>query len=169
MENYFDRVFSIACFEHIGCLGQALDRMYAALKNGGILFTIFSPIWSGPTGHHIPVTKDRSGNVFNKNRSPIPPWGHLLFSQPEMERLLLKKTDKDTAYKLIHHIYQSPNINRLFTEDYLQYFQQSDFTISKIELISVIHIPKQVQQNLENRYPGKHFFANKGIMAILIK
>jgi cyclopropane fatty-acyl-phospholipid synthase-like methyltransferase len=43
MEGAFDRIFSIASFEHVHTLGLALEKMHAALAPGGKLFTMFSP------------------------------------------------------------------------------------------------------------------------------
>lgn len=43
MENSFDRIFSIACFEHIHTLGLALEKMHAALKPGGKFLRCFPP------------------------------------------------------------------------------------------------------------------------------
>jgi SAM-dependent methyltransferase len=59
MECAFDRIFSIACFEHIHTLGLALEKTHTALKPGGKLFTMLSPIWSTHDGHHLPGQNHR--------------------------------------------------------------------------------------------------------------
>jgi len=64
-EHYgqYDLIFSIACFEHIHRLPQALRVMHRCLKPGGRLFTMHSPIWSAFDGHHLPIAiPDRFGS-----------------------------------------------------------------------------------------------------------
>jgi SAM-dependent methyltransferase len=51
-DNSFDAVFSSNCFEHVDDIRKAFSEIYRVLKPGGIFFTIFGPIWSGPVGHH---------------------------------------------------------------------------------------------------------------------
>ncbi|MGA0198102.1 MAG: methyltransferase domain-containing protein [Prochlorotrichaceae cyanobacterium] len=65
----FDLIFSIATFEHIHKLPAALDKMFLALRPGGKLFSMFSPIWSAHDGHHLPEIKDSSGQKFNFGNS----------------------------------------------------------------------------------------------------
>ncbi|MCZ6675443.1 MAG: hypothetical protein O7C75_21150 [Verrucomicrobia bacterium] len=117
LEERCTRIFSIACFEHIHRLGLALERMHAALQPGGKLFTMFSPIWSGHDGHHIPDIKDAYGRQWKKGKPPFPSWGHLAMSPPEMEEYFVGKLDRQTASELVYHIYRNPHINRLMTED----------------------------------------------------
>ena len=167
MEGAFDRVFSIACFEHIHTLGLALEKMYAALRPEGKLFTMFSPIWSAHDGHHLPVMSDSRGMNFSYAKSPIPPWAHLLFSPAQMEKHLSTQTDRETASQMIFNIYHNQHINRLFTENYLEYIQQSPFTIEQIQLTFPAKIPENIQKALESKYPGKKYFANNGLLMVL--
>jgi SAM-dependent methyltransferase len=44
LDGAYDLAFSIACFEHISRLPQALARIRAALRVGGRLFAYFAPI-----------------------------------------------------------------------------------------------------------------------------
>ena len=53
----YDLIFSIACFEHIHRLHQALRVMHQCLSPGGRLFTMNSPIWSAFDGHHLPIER----------------------------------------------------------------------------------------------------------------
>ena len=169
LENCFDRVFSIACFEHIHTLGLALDKMYAVLKPGGKLFTMFSPIWSAYDGHHIPNLADANGREYTKANSPIPPWGHLLYSPSVMEQHLQSQTDRITAAKLIYHIYHNPHINRLFTEDYVEYVSNSPFEVENFQATFPAQISQKIQSALEMRFPGKKHFSNNGILLVLKK
>ena len=165
----YDLIFSIATFEHIHKLPQALDKMFFALKPGGKLFTIFCPIWSAHDGHHLPEMTDKQGNNYNFANSPIPPWGHLLMTRGEMAKYLYQKIDKETADQMIYYVYQSNHINRYFTEDYFKAFELSLFTINKLELIFPLNINNSIEEQLKILYPKNNHFANNGILAILEK
>lgn len=170
LENRFDLVFSLAAFEHIHRFPQAIERMYAALKPGGKLFSYFSPVWSSFHGHHLPDIQDASGNAYNFMSSPIPPWGHLLFSAPEMLNLLESRTDKATAETMVYYIYNAPSINRFFLEDYLAFIQQTPFVIEDFTgILPASPYPQEVRSDLEKRYPGRTFFNLDGLQIILVK
>lgn len=165
----YDLIFSIAAFEHIHKFPTALEKMFLSLKPGGKVFSMFSPIWSSFNGHHLPEINDEQGNHFNFSNSPIPPWGHLLMTPPEMCLYLYQFTDKNTAELMTYYIYNSPHINRFFSEDYIKFFTQSNFTVSKLELTTLSEIDKDTQLVLEQCYPGRKFFTNNGILVILEK
>ncbi len=165
----FDLIFSIAAFEHIQKFPAALDKMFLALKPSGKLFSIFSPIWSAINGHHLPKITDRQGRVFDYHDSPIPPWGHLLMRPSELCNSLYQVTDKSTANLITYYVYNSPQINRFFTEDYIDFFGNSSFYIEQLELIFADKISKNIQEKLQWLYPGRKHFANNGILAILDK
>jgi hypothetical protein len=167
LEGAFDRIFSIACFEHVHTLGLALEKMHAALKPGGKLFTMFSPIWSAHDGHHLPNMTDSSGKQWSAGKSPIPPWVHLLFTPAQMEKHLLTQTDRRTASQMVYNIYHNQHINRLFTENYVEYVQQSPFQIEHLVPTFLAKIPENIQKTLEARHPGKKLFANNGLLMVL--
>ncbi|NBD19020.1 MAG: glycosyltransferase [Cyanobacteria bacterium] len=165
----YDLVFSIAAFEHIQKFPAALEKMYLALKPGGKLFSMFSPIWSAHDGHHLPEITDKQGNNYSFGNSPIPPWGHLRMSPPTMCKHLYQFTDKETADRMVYYIYNSPFINRFFTEDYIEFINQSSFQVSQLNLTFQSQIDPQIQKELEERYQGKKNFTNNGILAVLEK
>ena len=166
----YDLIFSIAAFEHIHKFPLALEKMFLALKPGGELFSVFTPIWSAHDGHHLPpITEPNNGRTFNFQNSPIPPWGHLLMRPPELCRYLYQYTDKETADSIVYYVYNSPHINRFFTEDYVKFIDQSSFKVKRLEPIGIINIKKSIQENLEHLYPERIQFANNGILAILEK
>jgi len=169
LEGAFDRIFSIACFEHVHTLGLALEKMHAALKPGGKLFTMFSPIWSAHDGHHLPNMTDSFGKQWSAGKSPIPPWAHLLFTPAQMEKHLLTQTDRSTASQMVYNIYHNQHINRLFTEDYIEYVRQSPFEAENIQLTFPSNIPSNIKQALEALNPKKKYFANNGILMVLSK
>ena len=165
----YDLIFSIAAFEHIHKFPQALEKMFFALKPGGQLFSMFSPIWSSHNGHHLPKILDGEGNHFNFNKSPIPPWGHLLMRPPELTRFLYQKIDKETADSIVYYVYNSPHINRFFTEDYIDFFKQSLFTIQKFDLTFSKKLNRDTQLKLEKLHPKRKNFQNNGILVVLQK
>lgn len=170
LNDTFDLAFSIACFEHLSRLPKALSSIYRALKPGGKLFAMFSPMWSAWDGHHLPKVTDASGQTFyfGKN-NPIPPWGHLLCTPSEMFEFLVKKTDPTAAEEMVYYIYHAPNINRLFAEDYLRYIAMSPFkTVGLMETFKR-PVPPEMQAELERYHPNKKRFSNNGYLAVLQK
>jgi SAM-dependent methyltransferase len=171
MENHFDRIFSIACFEHVHKFAYALEKMYRALKPGGILFTMFSPIWSSYNGHHLPEMYDENIGKINFSNSPIPPWGHLLLTPSEMD-IFLKENSKispKTRAEMIYQVYQCPHINRLMTEDYINYCEQSSFQIKEISFSFPAKIPDSINKELNRLYPKNKYFSNNGLIIVLSK
>lgn len=168
LHGHFDVVFSIAAFEHILRFGQALDLMAAALNRQGKLFSLFSPIWSAHDGHHLPEITDHQGRRFFFNSSPIPPWGHLYLTPPELYAHLRQHTDAQTAQEMVYYVYHSPQINRLFPEDYQAYVQLSalEGPITKTFLSPV---PPEIQARIEARHPGRAHFDSGGLMMTLSK
>jgi SAM-dependent methyltransferase len=169
MTEKFDAIFSIACFEHIQDLGRALDGMYQALKPGGLVFSMFSPIWSSFNGHHLPKITDKKNNTYFFNDSPIPPWGHLLLRPPEMYDFLCGHTDKETAAKIVYYIYHAPIINRYFTEDYLKYFNKCSFTVKECNVTFQNEMKEELITKLKRLHPQTEFFNNQGILVVLSK
>jgi SAM-dependent methyltransferase len=167
MEGMFDVVFSVAAFEHILNFPLALDRMFAALKPGGKLFTMFSPIWSAHDGHHLPRIVAADGQVFGFSKSPIPPWGHLLLRPAQLMRQIEKTTDTLTAGKIVYYVFHSPHINRLFTEDYAEFIRASRFQIETLAPTFAISAPPEVLAELSRLHPNRTHFANNGLMAVL--
>ncbi|MBY0430941.1 MAG: methyltransferase domain-containing protein [Rhodospirillales bacterium] len=165
----FDVIFSIAAFEHIDRLPAALLRMYQALKPGGKLFTMFSPVWSAHDGHHLHGVIDKNGKIFTFENSPIPPWGHLIMRPPQMYQHLLNHTDEETASEIIYHVYNSTAINRLFTEDYVEYFKKSPFNIDSVIFTFKCKATTAILEHLQTLHPRNQNFENNGLLAVLSK
>ena len=169
LHGRFDAAFSIAAFEHIDRLALTFDGIHAALRPGGRLFAMFSPIWSAHNGHHLPEVRDRSGRQFNFSNSPIPPWGHLLMRPPELFEHLKSHTDRDTAAEIVYYVYHSSHINRLFSEDYIAYCRSSAFEVERCETTFSEPPPAGLQAELERRYPDRTRFKNNGMLLVLKK
>ena len=161
----FDAVVSIDAFEHIHKFATMLERAYHALRAGGGLLAIYSPIWSSHFGHHLWGVTDKKGRTYYIESSPIPPWGHLLMRPHEMYRYLLDHTDPDTADEIVYQVYHSENLNRLFLEDYEAYLQNSRFpTFSIRPFIPDVAPAPGMQRELERLYPGRKQFSRTGIL-----
>jgi SAM-dependent methyltransferase len=168
--GHFDLVFSIACFEHIHDLGYALDKMYGALKPGGKLFAMFSPIWSSFDGHHLPNIIENGVDISEQVKRHIPDWGHLYMSPPEMYIHLKNDGFKpEIAAKAVNYIYHNSHINRLKTEDYLAYVKMSPFKKSIINLTFLSEITPEMQAKLEKANPRYKHFRNNGLLFVLEK
>lgn len=168
--NNFDLIFSIACFEHIHNLGYALDKMYGALKPGGKLFTMFSPIWSAVDGHHLPQIFDKGVDVSATIRSKIPEWGHIYMSPPEMYcHLKNKGCSREIASEAVYYIYHNQHINRLKTEDYLAYVKMSSFKTLAAQLTFINKPDQHTQDILEKANPRYKQFSNNGLLFVLEK
>jgi SAM-dependent methyltransferase len=169
LAGQFDVAFSIACFEHVSRLPKALDRIARLLRPGGQLFTMFSPVWSAHNGHHLPEITDRAGRTFKFDRSPIPPWGHLLAGPSGLYEFLCKKTDPAAAEEMVYYVYHAPHISRLFLEDYVNYFQQSPLQVKICSGIFPAEIPAKMQSELERLHPDRTHFRFNGLLAVLEK
>ena len=166
----YDLVFSIACFEHLTRLPLALKQMHKCLKSNGHLFTIHSPIWSAYDGHHLPIKIPSKFLTKSSNHLYVfKPWGHLLQGIAETYIDICERFDKDFAEKVVYYTYNSPHINRYFSEDYIAMIRSSDFEIVNLELCFERRPPQDVQTKLEILYPGYKYFSNNGIHALLRK
>ena len=171
-EHYgqYDLIFSIACFEHIHRLPQALRVMHRCLRPGGKLFTMHSPIWSAFDGHHLPIGIPERFDQNNPQQSYVfEPWGHLLNSRLQAFQNLAARFDCEFAEEVIYYTFNSDHINRYFSEDYLLAFQASPFVVDHCQLSFPFVPPVDIQQALERRCYGYTQFANNGIFALLSK
>ena len=164
----YDLIFSIACFEHIHRLPQALRVMHRCLKAGGHLFTMHSPIWSAFDGHHLPLELPSRFAKPQDDRCPIfRSWEHLLLNRKEALRVLTKRFDMHFAEEVLYYTYNSDHINRYFSEDYLMIFNESPFMSLKVENTFITPPSKQIQSALESANPGYQHFSNNGVLAFL--
>jgi len=166
----YDLIFSIACFEHIHRLPQALRVMHQCLRPGGRLFTMHSPIWSAFDGHHLPIERpSKFRQTADEQNWIFKPWEHLLLTRSQAFHVMKDRFDSAFAEEVIYYTYNSDHINRYFSEDYLMAFQASLFAINQFQLTFLSTPPPDVQTALEQRNPGYKQFAKKGILGLLRK
>lgn len=166
----YDLIFSIACFEHIHRLPQALKVMHRCLKPGGRLFTMHSPIWSAFDGHHLPIERpSRFGDPKHQQFPIFEPWEHLLLNRRDAYKTLKQRFDSDFAEEVVYYTYNSDHINRYFSEDYSLFFEESPLICVKVQLTFPAQPSAEMQIALQRANPGYQQFANNGLLALLEK
>jgi len=165
LNSSFDRIFSIAAFEHIARLPEALEQMYKALVPGGKLFSLFAPIWSSQHGYHLPDITDLSGVVWGMKS--LPEWSHLLMHPMEMYDWLKTKCDAKTAREITYYVYTSSHINRFFLEDYMEIVRRSPFTIKIAAAQWQAPVPEEILAKLKQRHPYYNDFSSLGVIFVL--
>jgi SAM-dependent methyltransferase len=108
----FDLAYSFATFEHIHDLEQGWQAMLNVLRPGGMLWSVASPLWCSPFGHHKPM--------FNQY-----PWVHLEYPTPQDLLSFCEQNaiEAEDGIAMIHHINYMFNpdcFNMLPASAYLQ-------------------------------------------------
>lgn len=170
IQGHFDVAISIAAFEHVQRFPMMLDRVCDALRPGGQLVSLFAPVWPSLNGHHAVGVVDASGRTIDFTSVEIvPPWAHLLHTPPQLYRLLCQRTDEKAAADLVYEIYNAPQVNRLFFEDYEDYMQNSKFRASVVSPFGHREVPPHIQTALEIAHPGRRCFDAGGILIHAMK
>lgn len=169
LNEKFDCIFSIACFEHIAKLPQALNKMWDVLKPGGKLFSMFSPIWSCHDGHHLYhlTVPDRFFN--HSEKKILAPWEHLLKTRRDLHRDLRLRFDAEFADQVIYEAFNNPHINRYFSEDYEFIFKNSRFNLDKFFPTFEANVSEPYQKSLEAACYGYKKFSNMGFYVYISK
>jgi SAM-dependent methyltransferase len=166
-DSSFDRVFSVAAFEHILELPLALREMHRVLRPGGLVFAAFGPIWSGCKGHHLNV--EVNGQRFDHGDAqlnPLPDFSHLLLHPDELRDAMARTHGASVADAVVEWIWRSPELNRMFFHEYERSFRESPFEL--LSLISVVDpVPRELEQLLRLRYPEESRFDVTGGEVIL--
>lgn len=169
-ENSVDFIFSIAAFEHIHDLGNAIAQMRRVLVPGGVLWAEFSPIWSSRDGHHFPIyLRHRTPSQIEKNEGILPPFGHLLMSKVECRDYLSSFYEPQQVEEAIHGIYDRDYINRLFYSDYLEAMVISGFSDFHITSFDRVEIEKSLRDSLFRKHPNKFGFEYNGMRIVAEK
>jgi len=171
-EHYgqYDLIFSIACFEYIHRLPQALLVMHRCSKPGRRLFTMHSPIWSEFDGHHLPIGIPDRVELSQSNKDEIfRPWEHLLLTRAQAFKVIRDRFDSEFGEEVIYYTFNSDHIDRYFSEDYLMAFEASPFVIDQYHLTFQSQPPAEIEKALKQMHPGSAQFSNNGIFALLQK
>lgn len=169
----FDLVISIAALTFVQQIGPALEKIYRALSPGGGFAVMAAQIWSAQSGLFFHTVTDKMGRLFSSyglpgHSNPVPVWGHLLLDPPELYDRLCRVTDCEAAGDIVHELFVSRRINRIFADDYAKYFANSPFKrYGRLETnIAQRDLPDtELQKKLQTRYPGRRDFNTDMIAA----
>ena len=129
----FDLAVGIAVLEHLPNLEIVLKNLADVLKIGGLAFLRGAPIWTSSAGHHLWVTCADGATYHFSGNNPVPPWGHLLYSEKELGTLLRCKGLADHhAAKICEWVYHSEHINRYGIHDLQRVLEQSGFKVVEL-------------------------------------
>lgn len=173
LHNEFDACISVCAFEHIFGLQDAVDCVFSSLRSGGILFTQFGPIWSGPVEHHFWVDAQHNFNTYMECH--LPPFVHLLYSASEINELLVPyyTTKEDILIKdqIVEQCSGDRRrvCNGLFYEDYLNIMKDSQFSNISVTPYWQDDVDKQTFDKLRRLYPDYSAFSVNGIQIVAQK
>ena len=170
-DESFDAILSIATFEHILGLDVSLDEMYRVLRPGGIVYSPFGPIWSCAVGHHIylNIDEDTFFRFWKEDLNPIPNYYHLLYTEEELTDILIPKYGDKLARKITNVVYHSQHINRLMYSDYVRIFNESKFTVKKLEDLVIRPLDEDFKERLAALYGDKNNYQCGTIEVLLYK
>tara|TARA_B100000674_G_scaffold499410_1_gene545139 strand:- start:5053 stop:5946 length:894 start_codon:yes stop_codon:yes gene_type:complete len=125
-DRKFTRVFSVAAFEHLKLPSLMIEKAYEMCKQGALLYSYFTPVWSAVNGHHwsyFPMI--------------LPPYIHLSLSHNEFIEWCRNELKMDLGESEIHahQIYKSTRINRLSPREWNRVFENMSFRILALNLI----------------------------------
>lgn len=169
-DSVFDAVLSIATFEHIIDLEKALHEIYRVLKPGGIVYSIFGPIWSSCVGHHVyAVVDDEEARFWKPGKNPLPDFSHLYMSEEEMRSFLLTTQTEKLTDAVIEWVYHEDEINRLFYNDYVNILEKSPFNVLGFEDYWTRPVKDEDFNMLVNAFGPDNHYNCCGIEVILKK
>ena len=124
VSSRFSVAYSINAFEHIADLRTTLDRVQQSLIPGGVLFTVFGPIWSADIGHHLSIPTDQGPlGMFD---GILQPWEHLTSTPAQICERIEPRLGAKTARRVIEYVFNYPDLNRLTESDYASILRASD-------------------------------------------
>ncbi len=92
-DSEFDLVYSFATMEHVPDIHRAFSEMARVLALGGYIYSVASPLWNSPYGHHKP-------DIFNGY-----PWIHLTHKRDDiLELCRLEGIQSPNSIPLSDHV-----------------------------------------------------------------
>lgn len=159
-ENLFDSVLTLSVLEHLDNLEGAVIEMTRITKNGGDILHIFGPTWSCAYGHHIYEKADDP--LLNFSLWAMPAHMHLLCSRDEIVNFYVEQGyKKEAGNAALHWFFETPIINRLFFDDYLNIFSAAPLQLDSQELMYNL-LPSDHLHLLRSAFPRKSDFGTYG-------
>lgn len=123
----FQRVFSVAAFEHLQQPLLCMQQLYNLCDDKALVYAFFTPVWSAPNGHH-----------WSNYPKPLPDYVHLLNTH---EEFVYKSVHVDGISKIDaemhgHYIYKSTRLNRLLPAEWKRLFNDSPFITKTVLAVS---------------------------------
>lgn len=167
-DDSFDVVYSTDCFEHVADFPSTIRECYRVLKPGGLLFTKFAPIWSGPNGHHAWVRVD--GSVYTFNDGIVPDWQHLIGDERLFEKTVRERTAGPVATAVTEYSLHSDDLNRLSDNDFLQEIEGMKWRrLISIKLRTASKLSRRQELALTSQHPDVRDFRTDGFFWVLAK
>ena len=162
----FDICVSNCCFEHVNNLPLLLNKIYYSLKDGGVLYTRFAPIWSAPNGNHVRINdKALSFSLWHAKDYPRElHHAHLFKGYKGIYDYLEKNYGDDVAQKHTYTVKNGSSLNKLMYEDYLFLMHNSLFSNKSVTPAWIYNIDDKTMQLLIAMYPGYHKFDASGMI-----
>lgn len=161
--NYFDIILSFSTFEHVHDIAAIVDNMHAYVKDTGLCFITYEPIWSSAVGHHIWI----DGNInFSQERNLD--WSHLLNSKDDFKKKYSRNYPPHILNKLVYQMYDSPIINRKTFNEHLLSIFNSHFNNYIVKYWVLTPLDCDLAEKLSDKY-GKMRYDVRGIALILYK
>lgn len=129
-EQQFDFIYGRAILEHVSDIKALAEMVKTYLTPGGAFFFDGGPMWDSDCGHHVWVTS-KSGNLYTfvKN-SPVLPYEHLKCDEKGLCNVLKKRlNDEKEAIEIAYYVYNSPDQNRLYSNQIIQFFLNTGLNI----------------------------------------
>ncbi len=168
-DTHFSAVFSISVFEHLLDFEQCLKSIWRVLRPGGHVYADFGPIWSCSIGHHVCAFGDgQEARHFKPSTNPVQNHAHLLRTAAELQAELQDHVSPNLLRAILAWIYEGTEVNRLFYEDYVRYFDASPFEVLLHET-DVEHVDRKTLQELQQRHPGYRRFDVRNARVLLHK
>lgn len=167
----FDAIISIATMEHVLDVPAFLRECRRVLKPEGIFYTNFGPIWSSCIGHHVCAFAGRKEARFWKpGCNPLPNFSHLVWTEDEMRNYLLDSPYDDRLIEpIIHWVYHSEHINRLFFEDYMDAIKNCRMDTAEFNPTKNVAPDAEKQAILSTKYGPNRSFNYSSIEFVLVR
>jgi SAM-dependent methyltransferase len=177
-QGYFDIVYGVSVLEHIPNPKKLFREIYYILSEGGMVYLEGEPIWTGPWGHHVWIDNWRDNTIGsyhflpypNSNSyNPIPDWGHLLYDEKELHKILLDSGVAATDIEpIIYKIYHHNHINRETINTICGAIKESGLLVREIEVNRAI-IDKDILNRLRRLHGSGEDYSINGVRVVLQK